>query len=130
MTGQKRKGDAGFTLIETLVALAVLAMSSVTLLATTTAHVSRISGLEARAAARWTAENHLVALSLGLDADPALPVMLGYAFVLQTETIPTSDRDVDQHIVTVRDSAGGGSLARLIGFTLRETGRMPGMAAP
>ena len=38
--------DAGFTLIESLVALAVLAVAAVSLLMATEAYVARIAGLE------------------------------------------------------------------------------------
>jgi general secretion pathway protein I len=123
MTARTRKPDAGFTLIETLVALAVLAMSAVTLLATTTAHISRIAGLEARAAAAWTAENQLVALTLGLEDPPGPPTMLGYQFSVAVETVATSDADVDQRIILVTDSMDGRNLARLTGFTLHVAGQ-------
>ncbi|MGL5010123.1 MAG: type II secretion system minor pseudopilin GspI, partial [Paracoccaceae bacterium] len=71
-----RAPDAGFTLIETLVALAVLAISAVALLATTQAHITRIAGLEARAAATWAAENHLAEITLGLEPADTPPPML------------------------------------------------------
>ena len=60
-----RRGDAGFTLVETLVALAVLAMAAMALLGATQAHIRNIAALEARAAAQWAAENHLAELVIG-----------------------------------------------------------------
>ena len=66
-------GEAGFTLIEALVALAILAMSAVALLSATEAHVARIGDLEARALAQLAAENHLAEIELGLAEDAAEP---------------------------------------------------------
>ena len=61
-----RQSQGGFTLIESLVALVVLAITSVALLSATEAHISRIGGLETRAAAVWVTENYLAELNLGL----------------------------------------------------------------
>jgi len=63
---QPRSADAGFTLIETLIALAVLAVGSVTLLVGVERHVAGVRGLSDRIVARWVAENALVATTLGL----------------------------------------------------------------
>ncbi|MCU0800952.1 MAG: type II secretion system protein [Rhodobacteraceae bacterium] len=114
-----RQADAGFTLIETLVALAVLALSSVAFLATTTTHVSRVAGLEHRAAAAWTAENHLVALMLNLGETGEPPAMLGYVFALDVTSTPTADPDLEQQTVRVRDAANGRIMALVTGFRLR-----------
>ena len=62
--------DAGFTLIESLVALAILAVSAVSLLMATEAYVARIDGLESRALAQLAAENRLAEIELGADPDP------------------------------------------------------------
>ena len=51
--------DDGFTLIETLVALAVLATGAVALLGVVEDHTGRIAGLEDRVTLRWVAENRL-----------------------------------------------------------------------
>ncbi|KKK60035.1 hypothetical protein LCGC14_3028410, partial [marine sediment metagenome] len=61
-----RDTEAGFTLIEALVAMAVLATSAVSLLAAVETHIGRISELERRTAARWVAENALAAQTAGL----------------------------------------------------------------
>lgn len=120
-----RSPEAGFTLIETLVALAVLALSAVSLLAVTETHVSRIAGLEARAAASWTAENHLAELTLGLQPDEAPPPMLGYRFSLGVTTEPTSDPEVRKVILAASDTADGRVYARLAGFVLDAGGVAP-----
>jgi general secretion pathway protein I len=113
-----RAPDAGFTLIETLVALAVLAMSAVALLATTQAHIARIAGLEARAAAGWAAENYLAEVTLGLPPAAAPPPILGFAFELSAEVTATTDPDVQKLVINAAGVADGRSLARLTGFAL------------
>ncbi|MCE0507405.1 type II secretion system minor pseudopilin GspI [Roseivivax sp. GX 12232] len=69
MTG-RRDPEAGFTLIEALVAMAVLAVSAVTLLSAAERHVAQTRGLSDRIIARWVAENALVAQQLGLEMRP------------------------------------------------------------
>ena len=54
-----RRGDAGFSLVESLVALAVLAIASTALLVASQGYVRRIVGLEDRALAQIAAENAL-----------------------------------------------------------------------
>jgi general secretion pathway protein I len=114
-----RVKDAGFTLIETLVALAVLAMSAVALLATTQAHIARISGLEARAAAQWVAENYLAEVTLGLTPLPAT-TMLGFDFTVSAQATATTDPDVQELVITTTATTDGRSLARLTGFVLTD----------
>jgi general secretion pathway protein I len=116
-----RAPDAGFTLIETLVALAVLAMSAVALLATTEAHIARIAGLEARAAAAWVTENHLAELSLGLQPGDAPPAMLGFQFTVTVEATTTSDPDLQKLVIRATDAANGRGYARLTGFVLTDS---------
>ena len=115
-----RAPDAGFTLIETLVALAVLAMSAVGLLAATQAHIARIAGLEARAAAGWVAENHLAELTLGLTPGASPPAMLGHAFTVSVDVTATTDADVQMVRITSTDATDGRGLARLTGFVLAD----------
>jgi general secretion pathway protein I len=119
MTASRAK-DAGFTLIETLVALAVLAMSAVALLATTQAHITRIAGLETRAAAAWVAENHLTEITLGLRPGDLPPPMLGFQFSLAVEATETTDPDLRQLVISATDTADGLRYARLTGFALAD----------
>lgn len=116
----RRLPDAGFSLIETLVALAVLAMSAVALLATTQAHITRIAGLEERAAAAWTAENYLTEASLGLQPGLTPPPMLGFQFTLTVEAETTSDPEVQKLVVNAADAADGRRFVRLTGFVLTD----------
>ncbi|MEO0913168.1 MAG: type II secretion system minor pseudopilin GspI, partial [Pseudomonadota bacterium] len=63
----KRHPEDGFTLIEALVAMAILATAAISLLGAAEQHVSRINGLQDRILARWVAEDRLTARSLGLQ---------------------------------------------------------------
>jgi general secretion pathway protein I len=114
-----RATDAGFTLIETLIALAILAMTAVAMLGATEAHIARIAGLEYRAAAQWAAENYLVELTLGLEPEAPAP-MLGIQFDLQADMTATADPDLQRVDITATDAADGRSYARLTGFILTD----------
>ena len=108
-----RNGEAGFTLIETLVALAVLALSSVAFLGATEAHVARIGALEYRTAALLAAQNYLQEVTLGLE--PATTdVLLGVTFLTRAERLPTADPDLQRLEIAVL--AEGQDYARLTGF--------------
>lgn len=111
-----RAPDAGFTLVETLVALAVLATSAVALLGATEAHIGRIADLEGRAAAQWAAENALAELSLGLPVDGPAEPMLGIALTLAVATTAGSDPDLSRVDITATETASGRTYARLTGF--------------
>lgn len=111
-----RSTDAGFTLIETLVALAVLATSSVAMLAATQAHIARIADLQSRTAAQWAAENMLAELTLGLVPDPSPDPMLGIKFDMAATNTPTDDPDLARVEITATDVASGQVYGRLTGF--------------
>ena len=53
-------GEDGFSLIEALVALLILGVTTAGLIRAAEAHVDSIRGMERRAAAQWVAENRLV----------------------------------------------------------------------
>ena len=116
-----RQPDAGFTLIETLVALAVLSISAVAILGAVQAHIARIGGFESRTAALWAAENHLAELSLNMQplAQPA--PMLGLTFMLEATMTSTADPDLSRVDIAVND--GSTVYARLTGFV--DTGVAP-----
>lgn len=97
---QSRAPDAGFTLIEALVAMAVLALGSVSLLTATEGHTARISALTDRMAARWAAEARLTDLRLGLTAAPETQ-MLGRDWIVRQAVGETTDPDLARVIVNV-----------------------------
>lgn len=120
----KRRAEAGFTLIETLVALAVLATSAVALVGATQAHINRIAGLEQRAAAQWVGENAVAETALGIDVTRQPARMLGYSFELQAERAATLDGSVDKVSIFVKE-AEGAIIAQVIGFILTDDAPEP-----
>ncbi len=119
-----RKGQDGFTLIETLVALAVLALSAVALLGATQAHIARIGALESRAVAQFVLENQLAELTLGLGLTPNPPAMLGAEFDLSLQSVATADPDLLRVDLRARGRQDGVSYGVLTGFL---DARLPGL---
>ena len=111
-----RDTQAGFTLIETLVALAVLAVGSVTLLVGVERHVSGVRGLSDRIVARWVAENALAATTLGLPmkAQWARAMDIDWTVSLEARALPGSGLQA----VTARVADGAADIdATLVSLT-------------
>ncbi len=115
--------DAGFTLIESLVALAILAVSAVSLLMATEAHVARIDGLELRALAQLAAENRLAEIELGADPDPDPAVLLGRSFRVTEVRTPTEDPDLERIDLEVTDLAVAATYRGFVGFVATGSAR-------
>ena len=111
-----RRPDAGFTLIESLVALAVLAVGSVSLLVASQAYVRRIAGLEDRALAQVAAENELAELGLGNAPETGPVVLLGRRFGLETRATPTADPDLQRIEIAVTDLDTRERFGGFVGF--------------
>ncbi len=111
-----RQPDAGFTLIESLIALAVLAMTAVALLGATEAHIARIGALETRAAAGWATQNYLAELTLGTDPTPSPAPILGIAFRIAEAREPTTDPELVQITLTAQVAGTSQAFGRLTGF--------------
>jgi general secretion pathway protein I len=110
------RGEAGFTLIESLVALAILAVSAISLLLATQAFVARIDGLEGRALAQWAAENRLAEIELGLEPVAGPVVLLGRALELTEARTPTGDPDLERIDIAVTDLAAATTYRGFVGF--------------
>jgi len=109
--------DAGFTLIEALVAMAVLAIASAGLIRATSAHIDLIRGVEARSIAGWVAENRLVEATLpGYPPLPATVTMLGRRWTVTSTDKPSDDPDLAAVTVTVAPAGSTRPLATLRGF--------------
>ncbi|MEO8241426.1 MAG: type II secretion system minor pseudopilin GspI [bacterium] len=91
-----RQPTHGFTLIEALIALAILAITAVSFLRATEANVARVTALETRAAASWAAQNRLAELTLGTPV-PSEPVeLLGRSYKVDVATTPTADPQLNR----------------------------------
>ncbi|RYY47418.1 MAG: type II secretion system protein GspI [Sphingomonadales bacterium] len=107
--------DEGFSLIEALVALAVLAIASVGLMRAVESHIDSTRGLERRAAAMWVAENRLAELEAGIAGSERVE-MMGEAWTMATVRQRTDDPDIARVRIGVTSARDNAALASLDGF--------------
>jgi general secretion pathway protein I len=107
--------DGGFSLIEALVALAVLAIATVGLVGAVEQHIDSTRAMERRAAALWVAENRLAELSLGAVA-PAEVAMLGERWRVAVGRQGTDDPEIARVKVQVFAEGEKTPIATLDGF--------------
>lgn len=112
---ENAKNDVGFSLIEALVALAVLAIATVGLIRTVEAHIDSTRAMEQRSAAQWVAENRLAELELGLSGADQVE-MMGQQWRVAVAAKRTDDPEIQQVLIQVYPSAGRSALATLTGF--------------
>jgi general secretion pathway protein I len=110
--------DDGFSLIEALVALAVLAIATVGLIRAVETHIDSTRAMERRAAAMWVAENRLAEIQL---ADPAAgnaeTELLGQQWRVAVARTRTEDAAIDKvRIQVFAQGAERTPLASLDGF--------------
>ncbi|GAD55729.1 MAG: general secretion pathway protein I [Limimaricola cinnabarinus] len=116
-----RDPQAGFSMIEALIAMAVLAVGAVSLLGATEGHSARIGDLTDRTVARWVAEERLTAWRLGLpEIDEthtrAEVEMFGRAWRVTVEATPTTDAALDRLEIRVAPAEADGANVRLTGY--------------
>ena len=111
-------GQNGFTLIETLVALAVLAVGAVTLLGGVERHAAATRGLSDRIVARWVAENALAATALGVPLRAEWTRAWGVDWAVRQTARPLPGSSLHAVTVNVADAADGpdASLVALTGY--------------
>lgn len=111
------RGEEGFSLIEALVALAILAVAAVGLVRAAEAQVDSIAALEDRAAAGWAAENRLAERALVPDggSDGAVE-MMGRRWQVASTLGGTDDPDLRTLQVAVRKPGAPNPLVTLDGF--------------
>jgi general secretion pathway protein I len=107
--------EDGFSLIEAMVALAILAIASVGLMRAVQSHIDSTRALERRAAAMWVAENRLTELGLGLPSGDRPVEMLGQNWRVAVTRTKTDDPDILKVHVEVF-GAESAPLASLDGF--------------
>ncbi|WP_033921351.1 type II secretion system minor pseudopilin GspI [Sphingomonas sp. 37zxx] len=114
-----RGEEAGFSLIEAMVALAILAIATVGLIRTTETHIDSTRGMEQRAVAMWVAENRLAELEIGLAPTDQVE-MLGQPWRVAVRRTGTDDPEIERVRIEVfaRDASGRSAspLASLDGF--------------
>jgi general secretion pathway protein I len=97
--------EAGFTLIEAMVAMAILAIASVGVMAAAQAHIDTVRGLERRASAQMVAENALAEAQAGLPVeagDGRNATMLAWHWQVRRLLRASDDPDMRQIVIEVR----------------------------
>ncbi len=95
----RESSDAGFTLIEALVAMAILALGAVSLLTAAEGNTARVAEITERTAARWAAQHALTAIQLG---EPVSTLdVYGIAFDIRVETAGTDDSSLSALSIVV-----------------------------
>lgn len=112
----------GYSLMEALVALFILAIATVGLTRATQAHVDGVRGLEQRVVAQWVAENRLVELNLEGPAqtpDVSVVRMMDRDWDVRVARRNTDDPDLVAVDVAVSPAGWGREAVRLSGFVDR-----------
>lgn len=115
----------GYSLMEAMVALFILAVATVGLTRATQTHIDGVRGLEQRVIAQWVAENRLVELNLeGAAAAPARSNvrMMDRDWAVDVATRATDDPDLLAVEIAVAEAGTTGATVRLSGFVDRLAG--------
>ena len=121
MLRAKEDTQAGFSLIEAMVALAVLAIATVGLIGAVEQHIDSTRGVERRAIAMWVAENRLADLEVGTpEANGETVDMLGRNWSVAVNRTATSDPALDRVTITVAPAGESSPMARLDGFLRKD----------
>jgi general secretion pathway protein I len=110
-----RACEQGFSLIEALVALAVLAIATVGLMRTVQSHIDSTRGVERRTTAMWVAENRLAELEAGISGASAVE-MLGQQWRISVDRRRTDDPEIARVRIQVFAGNETSALATLDGF--------------
>lgn len=111
------RDDQGFSLIEAMVALAILAIATVGLVRTVESHIDSTRAMERRAAAMIVAENRLAELRLGGNAvGPESVTLLGGEWRVAQRLTATDDPMLVRAHVDVFAIGDTSPMASLDGF--------------
>lgn len=108
-------GSEGFSLIEALVALVVLAIATVGLIGAVEQHIDSTRAMERRAAAMWVAENRMAELTLGASGGDQV-TMLGQNWQIGVTRRTTDDPEIAKVRVQVLADGEKTPTAVLDGF--------------
>lgn len=106
---------AGYSLMEAIVALFVLAVASTGLLVALQAHIDGVRGLEDRVIAQWIAENRLAELAVG-EPEVSAVRMMGVDWTVTSARSATADPDLQAVEVAVTRTGAASPSSRLNGF--------------
>ncbi len=109
------RADDGFSLIEALVALAVLAIATVGLIGAVEQHIDSTRAMELRSAAMWVAENRLAELGVGAAMGDRV-TMLDTDWTVAMTTRATDDPEIVRVTVAVTREGETSPMASLDGF--------------
>lgn len=118
MTRMPPQHESGFSLIEAMVALVVLAIATVGLVRTMETHIDSTRGMERRAAAMWVAENRLAELQLAAPAGSPVE-LLGTRWRVDVARQGTDDPQLERVRIQVFAETETSPLATLDGFVER-----------
>jgi len=107
--------DAGFSLIEALVALAVLAIATVGLMRTVESHIDSTRAMERRTTAMWVAENRMAELQANAPGRDQVE-MMGQQWRVAVEKRRTDDPEIERVRIQVFAGQEKSALASLDGF--------------
>jgi general secretion pathway protein I len=109
----------GFTLMEALVALTILAIAGTGLVRATEAHVDQVGGIQQRTIAQWVAENRLIELELdpaNLAGGSERVEMLGRNWDVSVDIDATEDPELAKVTISVAADGTDSAAAVLTGF--------------
>ncbi len=123
MTLRMKAGDAGFTLIESMVALVILGIAAVGIIRAVEAHIDQLHQLDRRAAAQWVAENALAEARLRVPGSETADVaMLEWRWSVRTRLTRSDDPDLSLATVDVSPQGTSAPIITLRGFV--DSGRI------
>ncbi|MGB7543011.1 MAG: type II secretion system minor pseudopilin GspI [Burkholderiales bacterium] len=123
----RARAARGFTLIEVLVALAVLAIALAAVMRTMSQSIDLAGDLGERTAALWVAQNRLALHQIrhdwpAQDTSDGTADLAGRAWRWREQVSATPDASVRRIEIEVRADAGSDVLARLVGFLAQPAG--------
>ncbi len=121
-TGRSSQPDKGFTLIEVLLALAVIAIALTALLKATAQNVANTGRIKEKTISHWVAMQGVASIQLGLLSVPVnqevtqVTTMLGQRWYWRVKLTPTQVKNIQQINITVSERPDGGFMNSLIAF--------------